>query len=70
MSSRGQGLAFGLRPQFRADLLHCHNERAEGVAIVLDDARQLSFKSDGLFIIEFKVHTSNIVPLTDEREPG
>jgi hypothetical protein len=37
---------------------------------ILDDACQLSFKSDGLLIIEFKVHTSNIVPLTDEREPG
>jgi hypothetical protein len=35
----------------------------EGVTIVLDDVHQLSFKSGGLVIIKFNVHTPKIVPL-------
>jgi hypothetical protein len=70
MPSRGQWLAYGLRPQLPKDLLQCHDTGTEGVTIVLDDVRQLSFKSGDLFIIEFKVHTSQIVPLTNRCEPG
>jgi hypothetical protein len=57
--------AGGLRPHHPKDLLQNPDAGTEGVTIVLDDVRQLSFKSGDLFIIEFKVHNSKIVPLTN-----
>jgi hypothetical protein len=68
MPSRGQRCrARGLRPQHPKDLPEGHDTWTEGVTIVLDDVHQLSLKSGGLIIIEFKVHTSQIVPLTNRR---
>ena len=39
-----------------------------GVAVVLNDVGQLSFKD--FFIIEFEVHATQIGALTNHSEPG
>src|SRR4029077_6039739 len=51
-----------------ADLLQRHDTETERVTIVVDDLGQLSCKSGDLFIIEFDVHTSQIVRFTNRYE--
>lgn len=47
---RGQRLAYGLRPDFRADLFQRPDAGTERVAIVLDDLGQLPEQRFGLFV--------------------